>query len=68
MKYVSSVTKAITAGLAAGLLVFDLACDPGSAGGVAVVLAEWIRVGVSTAIAGLAVYAVPNDSSGTDKP
>ncbi len=65
---VATIAKAVTAGLAAGLLVFDLACDPSSAGDVTVTAYEWVRVAVSTAIAGLAVYAVPNELPGTEKP
>lgn len=58
----STLAKAVTAGLAAGLLVFDASTVLQSAGGEGVTLAEWIRVGASTLIAGLAVYAVPNDT------
>lgn len=61
---IETVAKALSGALVAGLLVFDASTVAQSAGGEAVTVAEWIRIGVSAAVAGLAVYAVPN---GTDR-
>lgn len=61
---VDTISKAIGAALAAGLLVFDASTVVQSAGGEVVTTAEWIRVAASAAIAGLAVWAVPNGPSG----
>lgn len=57
---VDTISKAISAALVAGLAVFDFSTVVQSAGGTSVTGAEWIRVAASAAIAGLAVYAVPN--------
>lgn len=54
------VAKAIIAGLVAGYAVFELAGTADSAGGTAVVGNEWVHVAVSTVVAGLATWAVPN--------
>lgn len=59
---VNTIAKAVTAALAAGYVVFDAASEVRSDGGTVVTVAEWVRVAVSALVAGLAVYAVPNDN------
>lgn len=54
-------TKAITAALIAGYAVFQVATALESAAGETVTRNEWISIAVSALIAGLGVWAVPND-------
>lgn len=58
------IAKALVAGLAAGYAVFELATAAGSEGGTTVVGNEWVRIAVSTVLAGIAVWAVPNTPEG----
>jgi hypothetical protein len=51
---VDKIAKAITAALVAGYAVYEAV----SAGGLT--SGEWVKVGVFTIVAGLAVWAVPN--------
>lgn len=54
------IAKAIMGGLVAFLATFDLSTADLSAAGDAVTANEWVRIVVSTAVAGVAVWAVPN--------
>ena len=54
------VAKAIVGALLAGYAVYEIATTTSSAGGDGVTSAEWVHVGVSAVVAGLAVWAVPN--------
>ena len=50
----AAIAKAITSALVAGYAVYEVV----SAGGITA--DEWVRLAVSTALAGLAVWLVPN--------
>jgi hypothetical protein len=61
-------TKAVVAALIAGYAVFQVATATQSAAGEMVTPNEWISIGVSALIAGLGVWAVPNDPPAPPRP
>ncbi len=63
----NKIAKALTAALVAGYAVFETVTMADSAGGESVVANEWVRVAVSTIIAGIAVWAIPNEKPKPDE-
>lgn len=63
---INEYAKAVTAGLVTFGLLFDAATAAGSVGGDGVTSAEWVRIAVGTAVAGLGVFLVPNTPSGPE--
>lgn len=57
----SKVAKAVVGGLIAAYALYQVATGADSAGGATVVLNEWVGIGVTGAIAGLGVWAIPNE-------
>lgn len=56
----STIAKALVGGLVAAYALYQVATGASSAGGETVVLNEWVGIGITGAIAGLGVWAVPN--------
>lgn len=60
----SKYAKAVMASLVAFGAMFETATAVGSIGGEVVTVNEWVKIGVATAVAGMAVWAVPNTPPG----
>lgn len=54
------MAKAVTAGAVAFGTVWDASTAVGSVGGEAVTANEWVRIAVSTVLAAVAVWLIPN--------
>ena len=54
------IAKAIVASLVSFGAMFETASAVSSVGGETVTTGEWVKIGVATLIAGVAVWAVPN--------
>jgi hypothetical protein len=62
----AEVAKAVTAGAVAFGTVWDASTAVGSVGGEAVTANEWVRIAVSTVLAAVAVWLIPNAAAPKD--